>query len=362
MGILDRLQAHFNQPSSTSIAPEEPLRGLAISSPAPPTASQRERLEYFRLADNQVEDAEVGVGEDGLPTYNHLFPDGPYRWFRDPPRPPSNPPRPLKDPRRLYDKEPRKLPLPVIGIMCEQMLDTSTTAILARSNHSIYDTVIPHLYRKMHIDRFTLPKVLYGIPLPISGFTFDPQAKFDAKGKQKQVYREEDVISRKVEERKRKCLEYVREIILEEPLLDWRICQSLLILRDPGYGRDASDTQPLGRFHPMREPEDPKAPSTSRPIAETTILMPKVETVYLTLGVVNAMEEWENKTKSPHILLEAIKALCGPKATIVTQSNSSSVFSSASRSLPGNDAKEATEQIEQTFEPGNWRPFKWHDE
>jgi hypothetical protein len=355
MGILNRIQAHFSPQSSLNAIPEEPARGLVISSPAPPTANQRGgRSSYFRFAGNQEEDE--GVAEDGLPTYNHLFPDGPYQWFREPrPEGSSAPAQPAKDPRRLREKEPRTIPRTVIDIMCKHVLDASSMAVLARLNHSIYDIVIPHLYRRIAVDRFTLPKILYGIPLPISGFTFDPKAKFDAKGKQKQVYREEDVVSRKVEERKRKCLEYVREIVLEEPLLDWRICQSLLILRDPGYGRDYSDTQPLGRYHPMREPEDPKEASSSRSIIDTTVLMPNVETVYLTPGVIMALERWETRAKSPHILLDAIKALSGPKIKIVTTITPGSLRQAEDGSIPS----DAIDEFKETFDSTSWRPFRW---
>ena len=355
MGILNRIQAQFSPQSSLNAIPEEPPRGLVISSPAPPTASQRAgRSSYFRFANSPGEDE--GVAEDGLPTYNHLFPDGPHQWFREPrPESSSAPAQPAKDPRRLREKEPRTIPRAVIDIMCKHVLDASSMAILARLNHSLYDTVIPHLYRKIAVDRFTLPKILYGIPLPISGFTFDPKAKFDAKGKQKQVYREEDVISRKVEQRKRKCLEHVREIVLEEPLLDWRICQSLLILRDPGYGRDYSDTQPLGRYHPMREPEDPKEASPSRSIIDTTILMPNVETVYLTPGVIMALERWETRAKSPHILLDAIEALCGPKIQIITETTTASEIQAEDESIPS----ETIDECEKTFEPTSWPPFIW---
>jgi len=243
----------------------------------------------------------------------------------------------------------------VIDIMCKYVLDASSMAILARLNHAMYDTVTPHLYRKIAVDRFTLPKILYGIPLPISGFTFDPKAKFDAKGKQKQVYREEDVISRKVEERKRKCLENVRKIVLEEPLLDWRICQSLLILRDPGYGRDYSDTQPLGRYHPMREPEDPKEESSSRSIINTIVLMSKVETVFLTPGVVTALKGWETRAKSPHILLDAIKALCGPKINIITETTPAS----NRRAGDGSTTSDTVDEFKEAFESTSWRPFVW---
>jgi hypothetical protein len=355
MGILNRIQPHFSPQSSLDAIPEEPRRGLVISSPAPPTASQRAgRSSYFRFANSPGEDE--GVAEDGLPTYNHLFPDGPHQWFREPrPECSITPARHPKDPRRLLEKEPRTIPRAVIDIMCKRVLDASSMAILARLNHSLYDTVIPHLYRKIAVDRFTLPKILYGIPLPISGFTFDPKAKFDAKGKQKQVYREEDVISRKVEERKRKCLEHVREIVLEEPLLDWRICQSLLILRDPGYGRDYSDTQPLGRYHPMREPEDPKEASPSRSIIDTTILMPNVETVYLTPGVIMALERWETRAKSPHILLDAVKALCGPKIQIITETTTTSEIQAEDESIPS----ETIDECEKTFEATSWPPFIW---
>jgi len=354
MGILHKIQAHFSRQSSLDDIPEEPLRGLVISPPAPPTASQRAgRSSYFRFANNQEEDA--GVAEDGLPTYNHLFPDGPHQWFREPrPDSTSTAARHIKDPRRLLEKEPYTIPRAVIDIMCKCVLDASSMAMLARLNHSLYDTVIPHLYRKIMVDRFTLPEILYGIPLPISGFTFDPKAKFDAKGKQKQVYREEDVISRRVEERKRKCLEHVREIVLEEPLLDWRICQSLLILRDPGYGRDYSDSQPLGRYHPMREPEDPKEPSSSRAIMETTVLMPNVETIYLTPGVISALERWETRAKSPHILLDAIKALCGPKIKIITKITPASGCQDENGSI-----SDAIDEFKETFESTSWRPFRW---
>jgi hypothetical protein len=354
MGILNKIQAHFSRQSPLDAIPEEPIRGLIISSPAPPTASQRAgRSSYFRFVDNQ-EDGE-GVAEDGLPSYNHLFPDGPHQWFREPrPESSNTSARPGKDPRRSL-KEPRPIPRPVIDIMCKRVLDAFSMAILSRLNHSIYDTVTPHLYRKITVDRFTLPKILYGIPLPISGFTFDPKAKFDAKGKQKQVYREEDVISRKVEERKRRSLEHIREIVLEEPLLDWRICQSLLILRDPGYGRDYSDSQPLGRYHPMREPEDPKEASSSRSVLETIILMPNVETVYLTSGVIMALERWETRAKSPHILLDAIKALCGPKIKLVTDITPASDRQSEDESGPG----DAIDDFRETFESTSWRPFRW---
>jgi hypothetical protein len=355
MGILNRIQAHFSPQPSLNAIPEEPPRGLVISSPAPPTASQRAgRSSYFRFANSPGEDE--GVAEDELPTYNHLFPDGPYQWFRAPqPEGSSAPAQPAKDPRRFREKEPRTIPRAVIDIMCKHVLDAPCMAVLARLNHSIYDIVIPHLYRRIAVDRFTLPKILYGIPLPISGFTFDPKAKFDAKGKQKQVYREEDVISRKVEERKRKCLEHVREIVLEEPLLDWRICQSLLILRDPGYGRDYSDTQPLGRYHPMREPEDPKDASSSRRVMETAILMPNAETVYLTPGVIMALERWETRAKSPHILLDAIKALCGPKIKIVTETTPASEFQARDGPIPS----DAIDEFKETFESTSWRPFRW---
>jgi hypothetical protein len=355
MGILNIIQAHFSRQSSLNAIPEEPPHGLVISSPAPPTASQRAgRSSYFHFANNQEEDE--GVAEDGLPTYNHLFPDGPHQWFREPrPESSSTAARHPKDPRRLLEKEPRTIPRAVIGIMCKHVLDAPCMAIIARLNHSMYDTVTPHLYRKITVDRFTLPKILYGIPLPISGFTFDPKAKFDAKGKQKQVYREEDVISRKVEERKRKCLEHVKEIVLEEPLLDWRICQSLLILRDPGYGRDYSDSQPIGRYHPMREPEDPKEGSSSRSIIDTTVLMPNVETVYLTLGVIMALERWETRAKSPHILLDAIKALCGPKINIITDTTPASECQAEDGSIPS----PAIDEFKETFEAASWRPFRW---
>jgi len=348
MGIFDKIQAHFSRQVSLEAIPEEPLRGLVISSPAPPTASQRAgRSSYFRFADNQEEG--TGVAEDGLPTYDHLFPDGPHQWFREL-RPESSCTRgrPGKDP-------PRSIPRAVIEIICERVLDASSMAILARLNHSIYDTVVPHLYRKIRVNRFTFPKILYGIPLPISGFTFDPKAKFDAKGKQKQVYRDEDVVSRKVEDRKRKCLEHVREITLEEPLLDWRICQSLLILRDPGYGRDYSDSQPLGRYHPMREPEDPKEASPSRSLMETTVLMPNVETVYLTLGVIMALERWETRAKSPHILLDAIQALCGPKMKFITRITPAPECRFEDESI----ASDVIDEFKETFESTSWRPFRW---
>jgi hypothetical protein len=355
MGILNKIQAQFSRQPSLDAIPEEPLRGLVISSPAPPTASQRAgRSSFFRFVDNQEDDE--GVAEDGLPSYNHLFPDGPRQLFREPrPESSNSSARPGKDPRRLIEKEPRPIPRPVIDIMCKHVLDVSNMAILARLNHSIYHTVTPHLYRKITVDRFTLPKILYGIPLPISGFTFDPKAKFDAKGKQKQVYREEDVISRKVEERKRRCLEHVREIVLEEPLLDWRICQSLLILRDPGYGRDYSDSQPLGRYHPMREPEDPKEASSSRSVLETIILMPNVETVYLTGGVITALEQWETRAKSSHILLDAIKALCGPKIKIVSEITAAS--DRRSEDEPG--SSDTIDEFKETFASTSWRPFRW---
>jgi hypothetical protein len=355
MGILNRIQAHFSPQPSLNAIPEEPPLGLVISAPAPPTASQRGgRSDYFRFANNQEEDG--GVAEDGLPTYNHLFPDGPHQWFREPrPEGSSAPAQPPKDPRRLREKEPRTIPRAVVDIVCKHVLDAPCMAILARLNHAMYDTVIPHLYRKVTIDRFTLPKILYGIPLPISGFTFDPKAKFDAKGKQKQVYREDDVISRKVEGRKRNCLRHVREIVLEEPLMDWRICQSLLILRDPGYGRDYSDTQPLGRYHPMREPEDPKEASSSRSIIDTTVLMPNLETVYLTAGVIMALERWETRAKSPHILLDAIKALCGPKIKIVTELTPASV----DQAEDGSISSDAIDEFKETFETTCWRPFSW---
>ena len=346
MGIFDRLQAHLKQSTSPVEPPEEPLRGLVISSPRPPSPSQRTgRSDYFTQHAIEVED-EVEVDEDGLPTYNHLFPNGPYRWFRDPPRP-INPARPPKDPRRLV-KEPRKIPLPVIDILCSH-IDRSSMAILALLNRSMYDVVIPHLYRQITIDRYTLPKILYGIPLPIVGFTFDPQAIFDRKGKQKQVYREEDVIPRTVEERKRRCLKYVREIVLDQPLVDWRLCQSLLILRDPEYGRDASDSQPFGQYHPMREPEDASASSTDS-IGTNTILMPNVETVYLTSEGVAAMNEWEKSSDSPHILLDATHALCGPKLQI-------KIITKTTRS--GTGVGLANEALDETFDSRHWLPPTW---
>jgi len=355
MGIFNKIQAHFSRQSSLDDIPEEPPRGLVISPPAPPTASQRAgRSSYFRFANNHEEDE--GVAEDGLPTYNHLFPDGPHQWFREPrPESSNTRARPCKDPRRLLEKEPRTIPRAVIDIICKRVLDAPCMAILARLNHSIYDTVVPHLYRNIIIDRFTLPKILYGIPLPISGFTFDPKARFDAKGKQKEVYREEDVISRKVEERKGKCLGHVREIVLEEPLLDWRICQSLLILRDPGFGRDYSDSQPLGRYHPMREPEDPKESSSSRAIMETTVLMPNVETVYLTAGAIMALERWETRANSPHILLDAIKALCGPKIKIITRTTPAPECRGENESM----ASDVIEEFKEIFDSTSWRPFRW---
>ena len=225
-------------------------------------------------------------------------------------------------------------------------------AILALLNRSMYDVVIPHLYRQITIDRYTLPKILYGIPLPIVGFTFDPQATFDRKGKRRQVYREEDVISRTVEERKRSCLKYVREIVLDQPLVDWRLCQSLLILRNPEYGRDASDSQPFGQYHPMREPEDASASSTDS-IGTNTILMPNVETVYLTSEVVTAMDNWEKSSNSPHVLLEAIHALCGPKLKfqIITKTTRSRI----GVGLPN----EAPIVLDETFDSRHWLPSTW---
>lgn len=355
MGVFDRIQAHFKQSpsSSSSTALEEPLRGLVISSPAPPTAIQRARSDYFRFSDTVDAEEDSGVDGDGLPSYDHLFPNGPFRWFRN-----TSPIRPTRDIRRLKGKDTPAIPSSVIGIVCSRVLDPPTMAKLARLNHSIYEAVIPHLYRRITIDRFTLPKILYGIPLPISGFTFDPKAIFDAKGKQKQVYREEDVIPRSIEERKRKCLTSVKEIVLEEPLLDWRICQSLLILRDPGYVRDYSDSQPLRRYHPMREPEDPKITSSSRPIMETSILMPNVETVYLTAGVVTAMEQWEVKAKSPHILVDAIRALCGLKVNIVT-STPASDCRTEEKTVSNESGSEVTKPYNETFESGTWQPFRW---
>jgi hypothetical protein len=355
MGLFDRIQAQFNPPSRP--IPEEPLRGVVISSPAPPTPSQRQSMRDYVFPDLDAVDEEGGMDADGLPTYSDLFPNGPYQFFWDLPRPAENPARPSRDPRRLKGEAPLLIPISVIDLLCDRVLDASYMAILARLNHSTYNIVIPHLYHQIRIDRYSLPKILYGIPLPISGFTFDPKAKFDGKGKQKQVFREDDVIPHSVEERKRKCLEHVKEIRLEEPLLDWRICQSLLILRDPEYGRDYSDTQPLGRYHPMREPEEPGSSATMARETRSTILMPNVETVYVTSGAVIALEQWEKTAKSPHILLDAIHALCGPKMKIISETSPTSDDNSVSET----DVREITDQFKETFGPesSTWRPFVW---
>lgn len=356
MGILDRIRARSKQ-SPQPDEPEEPLRGVNISSPRPAPGQRPVRTDghVIHCPDGEIFQP-TGVDASDLPTYDHLFPNGPYQFFRSPP------PRPgPKDPRRPQQsaKKTVTIPTPVIGILCGSgILDKAQMAGLARLNHSIYDTVTPHLYRQVTIDRYSVLKLLYGIPLPVSGYTFDPKATFNAKGKKKQIYHDEDVISSAVERRKRKCLEYVKEIILDEPLLDCKTCQSLIRLRDPSFAMDASDTQPAGQFQPMREPVEPASSSTT----ESTTLMPNVDTVYLTPGLTTALAQWEKTAKSPHLLLDAITALCGRKAIRTLNVPGSSI--SAHRPDPGGseigETRDFVDEINQTFGPEsmNWTPFK----
>jgi hypothetical protein len=359
MGIFDRLRAHSKR-DAEPIEPEGSLRGIVISSPRPASEQRPIRTDRYAI---QCPDGSTfeptGIDASGLPTYDHLFPNGPYQFFRNPP------PRPgPKDPRRpqTSKKTPITIPSPVLGIICKRgLVNKAEMAILARLNHSVYDTVIPHLYRQITIDRYSILRILYGIPLPVSGYSFDPNATFNAKGKKKQVYKEEDVVPPAVERRKRKCLEYVKEIVLDEPLLDYKTCQSLIRLRDPSYAMDASDTQPAGQFQPMREPaESSSAPSTEI----STTLMPNVDTVYLTPALNHALVQWEKTSKSPHLLLDAIVALCGQK-TIKPLDLSGKTKSEPTRSQdPGGsesaEKKDFVDELNETFGPKcmTWHPFQ----
>jgi hypothetical protein len=80
-----------------------------------------------------------------------------------------------------------------------------------------------------------------------------------------------------------------------------------------------------------------------------------VETVYLTSGVIMALERWETRAKSPHILLDAIKALCGSKIKIVSEVTPASERQAEDEPGPS----EAINDFKQTFESTSWRPFRW---
>jgi hypothetical protein len=309
MGLFSMIKESLKREESPPPPAREPILGINISAPRPAPGQSDRRMDYHMPDFDEEEEATIGVDASGLPTYDHLFPNGPYQWFHDPPAPGEGYRRRIPG---VPDSKKRPIPIEVLEILCKhRAIDSCTMAKLARVNHAYYRAVIPDLYHRLIIHRYSLPKILYGIPLPISSFTFDPNAVYDKKGKKKQVYHQDDVIPPMVERRKRRCLSLVKELILEEPILDWPLCQSIIMLREPNHPAASSFSRPVVKFFPMREPAEGSTPSTT---STNTTLMPNVETVSLSPGISRALSSWEETAKTSHHLLDAIASLCNDKS------------------------------------------------
>jgi len=191
-----------------------------------------------------------------------------------------------------------------------------------------YETVNPHLYRRINIDRHTLPSLLYNVPLPNTGYKFDADAIYDVLGKKKQVYRPLNGISKEAEGRKRKCLAYVREVVVDGFLPDWQTCKSLSLLRavrdedapndkvkkreqgtkKASEGDGKGDMKGTGSNYELDPPAYDAGPSKSGNLMIG--LMPNIETIHFTSEAISSLVNWEETSQSPHILLEALVALC----------------------------------------------------
>jgi len=189
---------------------------------------------------------------------------------------------------------------------------------------------------------------------------FDADAIYDALGKKKQIHRPLDGVSEEAEGRKRKCLGYVRVVVVDGFLPDWQTCKSLSLLRavseeeapnargkEGGQGaKEASegdgqgDMKETGSNHELDPPAYDAGPSKSgNPMGG---LMPNIETIHFSPEAISSLVNWEATSKSPHILLEALVALCRhPRISFVD--------STLSGHLTAEAGKEMTARIEDTF-------------
>jgi hypothetical protein len=165
-------------------------------------------------------------------------------------------------------------------------------------------------------------------PSRIPGYVFDADVIYDVLGKKKQVYKPLDGVSNEAEGRKEKCLGYVREVVVDGFLPDWQTCKSLSLLRavrdedapnarvkEGGQGvKKASegdgkgDMKETGSNYELNPPAyDAGSDESGDPKGG---LMPNVETIHFTPEAISSLVNWEETSKSPHILLEALIALC----------------------------------------------------
>lgn len=319
MGLFQKLSAHFGPSTSRSEIPDQTIIGVSISSPRPAVPGQgHNRPDGLAFLDPGEE--EVYKDMNG----NTVLPPG-YETTTTPPR------KARPDPRRPKRKgRSSTSTVLIMEVVCSSsVVPLCTIATLGRLDKVSYETVIPHLYRRIHINRHTLPSLLYNIPLPNTGYVFDADAIYDVLGKKKQVYRPLDGVSKEAEGRKRKCLGYVREVVVDGFLPDWQTCKSLSLLRavratyapdtkgkEGGQGvKKASegdgkgDTERAGSNHELDPPAYDAGPSKSgNPMGG---LMPNIETIHFTPEAIASLVSWEETSKSPHILLEALVALCG---------------------------------------------------
>lgn len=288
MGLLGKVTSRLRRTESDTAGPST-------------THGVGERIpRYYETIGEATGRAEEEIDvDDELPSYTQLFhTDRVTPSERQVGKPPKVPRRPLSD--------------SVLNILSSYLSRHSPALLtcLALLDKAAHATVIPHLYHTIPIERNTIHQVLYGIPIPVQGFVFDPT--YDGKGKRKEGdYRPDAVLSAESEERKRRCLGYTKRIVIESVIPDWTTCRSLSTLRNPDrLFVDTSDDAPGTQYHPMRQPvlDSEKAAIASR----TSLLMPNVEVMVIRPQAIQALARWEVVDGAPHILPEALANLCQP--------------------------------------------------
>lgn len=296
MGLLSKVASRFQ-----SRRDESDVAGPSTS-PAGFSGSQDERApnSYASHVDDELLAEAWNRDDADLPSYDQLFQVEPASdpW--------SQAREKRKDPRRRPPR-PRLLPDSVLDLLCSYLCKDSPHLLprLALLDKAAYDTVVPHLYHTVPIERNTIQKLLYGIPIPVQGFVFDPD--YDGKGKRKEG-RNRAAVSPESEERKRRCLSYTKRVLVDSVLPDWTTCRSLSVLRNPEERKfvDTSDNAPDLQYHPMRRPVADSEKRSSR----TGLLMPNAEVVIIRPEAIQALVGWERMDKSIHLLPQALASIC----------------------------------------------------